>query len=103
MHVPDLLERHADRWEAAIRHPFLDGVRDGSLPVAALDTWLAQDFRFVHDLHAFQSRLVERAPEPARPVLAGGVEALAEELAWFRGLAEGRGLDLATEPLAATL
>ena len=102
MHVPDLLERHADRWDAAIHHPFLDGVRDGTLPVAAFDTWLAQDFRFVEDLHAFQRRLVDRSPEAAQPVLAGGVEALADELEWFRGLAKERGLDLATDRLPAT-
>jgi thiaminase len=101
MDVPKLLERHADRWDAAISHPFLDGVRDGTLPVAAFDTWLTQDFGFVHDLHeAFQSRLVGRAPVAAQPVLSGGVDALAAELDWFRGLAAERGLDLAAAPAA---
>jgi thiaminase/transcriptional activator TenA len=98
-----LLERHAARWTAAVRHPFLDGVRDGSVPVAAFDTWLTQDFRFVSDLLAFQSRLAARAPASGRSVLADGVEALEDELLWFRRLARERGLDLAAAPLSATL
>lgn len=103
MDVTDLLERHAARWDAAIAPPFLAGVRDGSLPAAALDTWLVQDHRFVQDLLDFQSRLVERAPEAAQPVLAGGVDALAAELAWFGELADERGLDLGAPPLPPTL
>ena len=34
--TPDLPSRHPARWAAATRHPFLEGVRDGTLPVAAL-------------------------------------------------------------------
>jgi len=94
--VPDL-------WTAATRHPFLDGVRDGSLPVGALDTWLAQDALFVADLLAFQARLLARAPRSDQAVLAGGAVALVEELDWFEGLAASRGLDLAAAPLPATL
>lgn len=102
--TPDaLVQRHADRWDAAVRHPFLTGVRDGTLPVAAFDTWLAQDNRFVEDLLVFQRGLADRAPASARPVLTGGVQALEQELAWFRELAEQRGLDLAADPLPTTL
>ena len=90
-------------WNAATRHPFLDGVRDGSLPVAALDTWLAQDAVFVADLLAFQARLLARAPRSDQAVLAGGLVALVEELDWFERLADARGLDLGAEPLPATL
>ena len=98
----DLVERHAQRWAAATRHPFLDGVRDGTLPVAAFDTWLAQDALFVADLLAFQARLLARAPRRAQAVLAGGAVALVEELDWFEGLAADRGLDLSAGPRAAT-
>ena len=90
-------------WSAATRHPFLDGVRDGSLPVEALDTWLAQDALFVADLLAFQARLLARAPRSDQAVLAGGAVALVEELDWFEQLAADRGLDLAAEPLPATV
>jgi thiaminase/transcriptional activator TenA len=90
-------------WTAATRHAFLDGVRDGTLPVAALDTWLAQDAVFVGDLLAFQARLLARAPRSDQAVLAGGAVALVEELEWFERLAAARGLDLAAAPLPATL
>ena len=90
-------------WTAATRHPFLDGVRDGSLPVEALDTWLAQDALFVADLLVFQARLLARAPRPDQAVLAGGAVALVEELDWFEALAAARGLDLTAAPLPATL
>jgi formylaminopyrimidine deformylase / aminopyrimidine aminohydrolase len=100
--VADLPARRADAWRDATDHPFLRGVRDGSVPVAAFDTWLVQDARFVADLLRFQARLLARAPRPAQGVLAGGAVALVEELAWFEGLAAGRGLDLAAPALPAT-
>jgi formylaminopyrimidine deformylase / aminopyrimidine aminohydrolase len=101
--LPTLLpERLPGPWAAATRSPFLDAVRDGTLPTAALDTWLAQDALFVADLLAFQARLVARAPRAAQAVLVGGVVALLDELAWFDELAARRGLDLAAAPLPAT-
>jgi thiaminase/transcriptional activator TenA len=101
--TPAELWTAADLWTAATRHPFLDGVRDGSLPVEALDTWLVQDARFVADLLAFQARLLARAPRTDQAVLAGGALALVEELDWFERLADARGLDLSAPPLPATL
>ena len=101
--VPDAALTSPDLWAAATRHPFLDGVRDGSLPVEALDTWLAQDALFVADLLAFQARLLARAPRRDQAVLAGGAGALVEELDWFETLARARGLDLGAAPLPATL
>jgi thiaminase/transcriptional activator TenA len=100
--VADLPARRPDAWRDATDHPFLRGVRDGSVPVAAFDTWLVQDARFVADLLRFQARLLARAPRPAQAVLAGGAVALVEELTWFEGLAAGRGLDLAAPALPAT-
>ena len=89
----------APGWAAATTHPFLDAVRDGSVPVEAFDRWLVQDALFVADLLAFQARLVARAPRAAQGVLAGGVVALDEELTWFAGQAQARGLaDAAPEP-----
>src|ERR671916_1953136 len=100
--VADLLSRHPDAWRAATRHPFLDAVRDGTIPVAAFDTWLVQDARFVADLLRFQARLLARVPRPAQAVLAGGLVALVDELAWFEEQAAVRGLDLGTPPLPAS-
>jgi thiaminase/transcriptional activator TenA len=100
--VAEVLQRYAADWRRATRHPFLDAVRDGSLPAAAFDTWLVHDARFVADLLRFQARLLARAPRPVQPVLASGVTALVEELAWFEQQAVSRGLDLTAPALPAT-
>jgi thiaminase/transcriptional activator TenA len=100
--VADLLSSHPDAWRGATRHPFLDAVRDGTIPVAAFDTWLVQDARFVADLLRFQARLLARAPRPAQAVLAGGLVALVDELTWFEEQAAVRGLDLGAPALPAT-
>ena len=102
MPVAELLQRHPDAWRGATAHPFLEAVRDGTLPVAAFDTWLVQDARFVADLLRFQARLLARAPRPAQAVLAGGTVALVAELAWFEEQAAVRGLDLTAPARPAT-
>ncbi|MDG4824886.1 hypothetical protein O7635_23805 [Asanoa sp. WMMD1127] len=103
MRLDDLLDRHADAWTAATRHPFLTGVRDGTLPAEAFAAWLVQDHHFVADLLVFQARLLARAPRPAQAVLAAGLVALVDELSWFEDRAAQHGLDLATAPGSATL
>ncbi|GAB3195817.1 hypothetical protein GCM10027261_17060 [Geodermatophilus arenarius] len=103
MPVADLLVRHADAWGRATRHPFLDAVRDGTLPPAAFDTWLVQDAYFVADLLRFQARLLARAPRAAQGVLAAGCVALVAELDWFGEQATARGLDLDAPQLPATI
>lgn len=109
MPVTDLRDSLSAQWLAATDHPFLSGVRDGTVPEEAFDTWLVQDAHFVADLLWFQARLLARAPGSARPVLAGGVVALVEELAWFDEQAGARGLThvaprgTATENYAALL
>ena len=94
MKAGGLVQRHAQIWREATRHPFLDGVRDGGLPEGAFEAWLVQDYLFVSDLLVFQSRLLSRAPRPAQAAIVGGLVALEEELGWFEGLAGGRGLAL---------
>lgn len=103
MPTSELLRDHPTAWERATRHPFLRGIRDGTLPAGAFDTWLVQDHHYVGDLLRFQARLLARAPRPAQAVLAGGAVALVEELAWFEELAGRRGLDLGAPPLPATV
>lgn len=101
MRTDDLIAQQPDLWRAATRHPFLDGVREGSLPAAALDRWLAQDALYVDALLRMQARLLARAPRADQLVLAQGLVGLAEELAWFSALANERSLDLHAAPLAA--
>jgi thiaminase/transcriptional activator TenA len=98
----ELLRRHAAEWRAATRHPFLDGVRDGTLPADAFRSWLAQDRLFVEDLLRFQARLLARAPRHAQAVLAGGLVALEAELGWFEAQAGERGLRPDVERQPAT-
>jgi thiaminase len=100
--VADLPARRPDAWRNATDHPFLRGVRDGTVPRAAFDTWLVQDARFVGDLLHFQARLLARAPRPAQAVLAGGAVALVAELTWFEELAAARALALDAPALPAT-
>ena len=102
MRAADLLARVSGAWSAATRHPFLLGVRDGTVPPAAFDTWLVQDAFFVADLLWFQARLLARAPRVAQPVLAGGCVALVDELAWFADRAVERGLPASAPRRAAT-
>jgi formylaminopyrimidine deformylase / aminopyrimidine aminohydrolase len=90
----ELARRHAEAWRAATTHPFLDGVREGTVPPGAFAAWLGQDYLFVGDLLGFQARLLARAPRPAQAVLAGGLVALEAELTWFESEAARRGLRL---------
>jgi thiaminase/transcriptional activator TenA len=90
----DLLARHAEAWQNATRHPFLDAVREGTIAPASFDAWLVQDYHFVAALLSFQARLLARTPRAAQAVLAGGLVALEAELTWFEAQARGRGLQL---------
>ncbi|MBI3997849.1 MAG: TenA family transcriptional regulator [Armatimonadetes bacterium] len=94
MTAADLLPGGADLWEAATRHPFLDGIRDGPLPETAFDRWLAQDYLFVEALVRVQARILAAAPRRDFPLLAGGISALVDELAWFEEKARVRGVPL---------
>jgi formylaminopyrimidine deformylase / aminopyrimidine aminohydrolase len=89
-----LLTRHAAAWEAATVHPFLAGVRDGSVPADAFDRWLAQDYLFAQALLRAQSRIAASAPLADVGLLAGGVVAIVGELGWFEEMAARRGLAL---------
>jgi formylaminopyrimidine deformylase / aminopyrimidine aminohydrolase len=91
-----LLTRHAGAWQAATVHPFLAGVRDGSVPADSFDRWLAQDYLFAQALVRAQSRVVAAAPIADIGLLAGGVVATAGELRWFEDMAARRGLALDT-------
>ena len=95
-------EQFPDLWDRAVHAPFLQGVRDGTLPPQAFDRWLAQDALFVADLLRFQARLLARAPRAAQAVLAAGAVALVDELSWFEDQAAARGLSLDAAPLGAT-
>lgn len=104
MRAAELTVRHRETWEEATRHPFLDAVREGTLPREAFDLWLAQDYLFVADLIAFQARLLARTPRrgDAQAVVAGGLVGAESEMGWFEEKARERGLDLNAPRLPAT-
>jgi thiaminase len=89
-----LLTRHAAAWQAATVHPFLAGVRDGSVPADSFDRWLAQDYLFAQALMRAESRSAATAPFADVGLLAGGVVAIVGELGWFEEMAARRGLAL---------
>jgi formylaminopyrimidine deformylase / aminopyrimidine aminohydrolase len=89
-----LVSRHTSAWQAATVHPFLAGVRDGSLPADSFDRWLAQDHLFAQTLVRAQSLIAATAPFTDIGLLAGGVVATVGELGWFEEMAARRGVVL---------
>jgi thiaminase/transcriptional activator TenA len=96
-----LIADDAELWHAATHHPFLDGVRDGTLDPAAFSRWLVQDHHFALALTRAEGRYLANAPRGDLELLAQGVQAMVAELAWFERHAAERRLDLAT-PLHPT-
>jgi formylaminopyrimidine deformylase / aminopyrimidine aminohydrolase len=94
MNADGLVTRHPAAWQAATVHPFLAGVRDGSLPGDSFDRWLAQDYLYAQALVRAQSRITAAAPYADIGLLAGGVVATVAELAWFEDMAARRGVAL---------
>ena len=92
MNTAELLAKHAALWHAATHHPFLDGVRAGTLPEEAFNRWLEQDYRFVATALKAQCELLAQAPRADQLLLANGLVALAAELDWFEGHLAARGL-----------
>ena len=89
-----LLSRHTAAWQAATVHPFLAGVRDGSVPEDCFDRWLAQDYLFAQALVRAQARIAGAAPFADVGLLAGGVVAAVGELGWFEQMVARRGVAL---------
>ena len=93
-----LVSRHRAAWQAATVHPFLAGVRDGSLPEESFDRWLAQDYRYAQALVRAQSRIAAAAPFADVGLLAGGVVATVGELGWYEQMAARRAAWSSTPP-----
>ena len=89
-----LIEHNREAWRAATTHLFLNGARDGTLLPEAFETWMVQDYLFVMGCLSFQAHLIPRAPRRDQGLLISGLAALEDELSWFEGQAESRGLKL---------
>ena len=101
MKTPDLIEADSKLWRAATHHPFLDGVRDGSLDPAAFARWLVQDHHFAVALTRAEARYLANAPREDFEALVRGMEAMVAELAWFEQKAKEGALEL-TAPMHPT-
>ncbi len=89
-----LIESEAELWRAATHHPFLDGVRDGTLPAEDFARWLVQDYQFGAALTRVEARYLAGAPREDLALLAAGVQAMVAELDWFEQKAAERELHL---------
>lgn len=65
-----LKEKHAALWQAAIAHPFIEEMGDGSLPAEKFRRYFLQDYVFVNDLVKMAGVAVSKAPDLAlaRPI-----------------------------------
>jgi thiaminase/transcriptional activator TenA len=91
-----LLNKYADAWQGATRHRFLDDCKTGAILPQQFNTWLVQDYLFVVEFTRMVARLLSVATVPDFDNLLGGLQALKDELNWFREKAAERGLDLGT-------
>jgi thiaminase len=96
-----LLQRHPQTWEAATVHPFLTQCQQGTLRSDQFNTWLVQDYLFVTEFTRCLARTLTAAPVEHFEVLLNGLQALQDELQWFRAKAAERQLDL-TSPRQET-
>jgi thiaminase/transcriptional activator TenA len=96
---------NADLAEAALRHPFVRGLADGTLPAGRFAGFIAQDAFFLESFARAYALALARSPDRA------GVEAFADLLAGVReelrlhgSYAPRLGIDLsAVEPAPATV
>ncbi|WP_159784787.1 TenA family transcriptional regulator [Sodalinema gerasimenkoae] len=93
-----LLETYPDLWRDATRHPFLDRCQAGTIEPHQFNTWLIQDYIFVTEFTRFLANGLAAAPVSHFDILLGGLNAIQDELAWFRNKAAERGLSLDSPP-----
>lgn len=89
-----LIEKYPKEWKEATTHPFLDQCADGSIQPREFNTWLLQDYHFVTDFTRLLAKTLAIAPVAHFDVLLSGLQALQDELSWFREKAAERHLSL---------
>ena len=84
----------ADQWQAYTHHPFVEGMRDGTLPRAAFLTYLVQDYRFlVHFSRAWALGIVKAATLDEMRACSATVHALVDgEMALHVGICAAAGI-----------
>jgi len=92
-----LIERHANSWQQATIHPFLQACQSGKIQPQQFNTWLVQDYLFVIEFTRLLAKTLANAPVEHLNVLLGGLSAIGDELNWFEAKAKERNLDLNAE------
>ncbi|KZV26989.1 hypothetical protein F511_17355 [Dorcoceras hygrometricum] len=87
--VDTWLKKYRLMYLGAIRHPFILGIRDGSVDMSSFKRWLAQDYLFVRAFVAFLASVLIKAWKETEDnsdvdVILAGVAALNDEIAWFK-------------------
>ena len=104
----DELRQHAAPiWEADLKHPFVRGIADGSLPTEKFKFYLIQDYLFLLDYSRVFAHGVVKAPDEATMALFSQLlnETLNTEMDLHRGYCEKFGISAAemeTAPMAPT-
>jgi len=95
----------ADLAQAAVAHPFVRGLGDGSLPRAAFAGYVAQDAFFLESFARAYALALARSPDPATLLaLADLLTGVRDELGLHAAYAARWGIDMAgVEPGPATL
>ncbi|MCP1412152.1 TenA family protein [Paenarthrobacter sp. A20] len=76
----ELRNQYAEDWDAAVNHPFVDQLLDGSLLDEDLRHYLVQDYQFCDAFTALLGQAVASAPSlPSRLVFAGVLGAFASD------------------------
>ncbi|KAK6122585.1 hypothetical protein DH2020_043668 [Rehmannia glutinosa] len=97
------LKKHRLIYLGATRHPFILGIRDGSVDLSSFKRWLGQDYIFVRAFVPFVASVLLKAWKESDDnadidVILGGVAALNDEIAWFKTEASKWGVALEVVP-----
>ncbi|KAL2244312.1 probable bifunctional TENA-E protein [Sesamum indicum] len=93
------LKKHRLLYVGATRHPFVLGIRDGSVDFTSFKRWLGQDYIFVRAFVPLVASLLLKAWKESDDnsdvdVILGGIAALNDEIAWFKKEASKWGIAL---------
>jgi thiaminase (transcriptional activator TenA) len=94
----------ADQAQAALAHPFVRGLGDGSLPLPAFQVYVAQDALFLEGFARAYALALARSDDRATlDAFAGLIAGVVDELRLHASYAERWGVDVAeVRPLPAT-
>lgn len=96
----DLRQEHDELWERMVRHPFVLGLGDGTLPRRAFAAYVEQDYLFIGSLVRLTAFGAAKAPDipSAKPFGDFLGTLLGAEDALFRSFYEGLSLEWPPKP-----